>query len=91
MAYTFDTTLTTAKGSPVLIDTGALYGYWQRLDGTEGGGLWFQRTQQTGGTFGPLDLVDYDGTYELRQDIVDALRAGGITVDEAYDVDTSDL
>lgn len=82
MEYKFDLKLTTSRGSPVLVDTGARYGYWERLDGSEGGGLWFD--DQEGGI---LALADYDGTYELRQDIVDALRAGGFIVGEEFDAE----
>ena len=87
MDYNFNLKLTTAKGRPVQIDEAALYGYWERLDGTEGGGLWFQRTQQDGGTFGPLELVDYDGCFQIGQDIVDCLREHGITVEDAFNAD----
>ena len=79
MPYHFSVTLETDRKSPVLIDPVALYGYWERLDGTEGGGLWFQRLPD-----GRLELVDSDGSYELRQDIVRCLRSNGYVLDDAW-------
>ena len=41
-SYNFDITLHPwgADHGVVEIDTAALYGYWERKDGSEGGGLW---------------------------------------------------
>jgi hypothetical protein len=52
------------------IDPAALYGYWEHKDGSEGGGLWFERTKA-----GELELVDYDGDYTLPRSVVAALCA----------------
>jgi hypothetical protein len=52
------------------IDPAALYGYWEHKDGSEGGGLWFERTEA-----GELELVDYDGDYTLPRSVVAALCA----------------
>lgn len=57
------------------IDPAALYGYFERKDGSEGGGLWFERTEA-----GNLELSDYDGTACLPMAIITALRAHGVTV-----------
>ena len=45
----------TVKGKRVAIDPLANYGYWDRKDGSEGGGLWFEGKA----------LVDYDGAFDL--------------------------
>lgn len=68
------------------IDTAALYGYWERKDGSEGGGLWFSR-ELIGGRLdqkGPLELIDYDGAFELPRSVVAALRAAGVVLDETF-------
>ena len=52
------------------IDPAALYGDWEHKDGSEGGGLWFERTEA-----GELELVDYDGDYTLPRSVVAALCA----------------
>ncbi len=55
----------------VFIDTVAQYGYWERRDGSEGGGLWFE----------DKEMVDYDGAYELPIKVEQALREAGYSVD----------
>lgn len=55
----------------IQIDPVALYGYWERKDGSEGGGLWFAREFLNG----PLELIDYDGAATLPAAIVAALCA----------------
>jgi hypothetical protein len=60
------------------IDPAALYGYWEHKDGSEGGGLWFERTEA-----GELELVDYDGDYELPRLVIAALCAAeGVIIPE---------
>lgn len=61
------------------IDTVELYGYWERRDGTEGGGLWFRAMDD-----GRLELADFDGYFELPRKVVDALRGAGIVLDETF-------
>lgn len=82
--YTFDTILhpwgTDPERGTVGIDTAALYGYFERKDGSEGGGLWFERTEG-----GALELVDYDGVACLPRSIVEALRGAGFILDETFD------
>lgn len=68
------------KGTRVGIDTAALYGYWEWLDGSEGGGLWFESLPE-----GPLDLVDYDGYASLPAAIIRELRELGVTVDADFE------
>jgi hypothetical protein len=79
------------------IDTAALYGYWERKDGSEGGGLWFlplcDAPIASAGGFvagksvqgSPLELIDYDGAFELPRSVVVALRAAGYVLDETFD------
>jgi hypothetical protein len=66
MSYKF-----TIKGKLVFIDPAAEYGYWERKDGSEGGGLWFE-----GKT-----LVDYDGAFDLPRAVYDELRELGFKVE----------
>jgi hypothetical protein len=73
-AYKFTTILHPWGNNPergtVGIDPAALYGYWEHKDGSEGGGLWFERTET-----GDLELVDYDGDYVLPRLVIAALCA----------------
>ena len=56
------------------IDPAACYGYWERRDGSEGGGLWFEQTENG------LILVDYDGAFDLPSSVVNAMRQANIDV-----------
>lgn len=71
--YKFDLT-----GSRFGIDTTALYGYWDRKDGSEGGGLWLSRPNVD------LVLTDFDGATCLPLAIVGALRAAGVVVSDDF-------
>jgi hypothetical protein len=62
------------------IDEAELYGYWEHKDGSEGGGLWFERLDN-----GQLDLIDYDGDYMLPMLVIAALRASGVSVDADFE------
>lgn len=53
------------------IDPVAGYGYWERKDGSEGGGLWFEGKE----------LIDYDGHYCLPAKVEQALRVAGYNLD----------
>lgn len=81
--YTFNVTLYPWGESPergvVRIDTASLYGYFEHKNGSEGGGLWFERLDN-----GSLELIDYDGVFELPRSVVAALKAHGYVLDEAY-------
>lgn len=89
MTYNFDITLRPwgPDYGVVEIDTDALYGYWERMNGSEGGGLWFCREliDSRLDRKGPLELVDYDGAFELPRPVVVALRAAGVVLDEMFD------
>ena len=63
----------------VEIDPAALYGYFERKDGSEGGGLWFEDDGNR------LVLVDYDGVSCLSPKVIAALRAAGVTVDADFE------
>jgi hypothetical protein len=87
MTYEFNVTLQPytpkagelpAELGAVRVDTRAHYGYWEYRDGTEGGGLWFEPAGRA------LELVDYDGAFELPRAVVAALRAAGFTLDETF-------
>lgn len=75
--YNFTTTLHPwgSEHGAIGIDHAALYGYFERKDGSEGGGLWFDRTEA-----GALELSDYDGTACLPLAVIAALRSHGVTV-----------
>jgi hypothetical protein len=62
------------------IDELELYGYWEHKDGSEGGGLWFDRLSD-----GRLNLIDYDGDYMLPHPVIDALRLAGFVVDVDFE------
>jgi hypothetical protein len=64
----------------VEIDPVALYGYFERKDGSEGGGLWFARSPN-----GNLELVDFDGMACLPSFVARTLRANGVTVDTDFE------
>jgi hypothetical protein len=64
----------------VEIDPDALYGYFERKDGSEGGGLWFDRAEG-----GKLNLIDYDGTASLNKSVITALRVAGVIVDADFE------
>ena len=61
------------------IDPVALYGYFERKDGSEGGGLWFEDDGNR------LVLVDYDGVATLPKAIIECLRRNGGTVDADFE------
>ena len=63
----------------VEIDPVALYGYFERKDGSEGGGLWFENDGNR------LVLVDYDGVATLPKAIIECLRLNGATVDADFE------
>lgn len=85
--YNFTVHLKTDKGNEVHIDPAALYGYWERSDGSEGGGLWFEvHESSTDGDAGrKLELTDFDGDFELPQSIVKKMREEGYVLDESFD------
>jgi hypothetical protein len=84
MSYNFNIKLHPWGESPergnVEIDEAALYGAWEYKDGTEGGGLWFERLED-----GRLDLTDYDGAFALPKAVTDALRLAGFSVEEIFE------
>lgn len=81
------------------IDPEARYGYWTHADGSEGGGLWFERMVTRARAEDKdfqLALVDYDGCWELPAIIIQELKILGIFVDEEIEtivrlIDTLDL
>ena len=81
MAYSYNVKMICAKGTTCEVDTSAKYGYWERQDGSEGGGLWFE-TSDIGNK--GLELIDYDGIGELPSRIVMVLRESGFYVDDSF-------
>lgn len=77
--YNWTHTLKTATGREVFVCTPDWYGYWSRLDGSEGGGLWFERVDDK------LHLIDCDGGMSLPVDIVTCLREAGFVVSEDFE------
>lgn len=72
--YTYNIEVKDSAGATVAVDTASQYGYWERSDGSEGGGLWFEGAE----------LIDYDGAFELPRRVIEALLAAGFTVDESF-------
>jgi len=81
--YHFTLTLKPYGDAPdlgvVKIDQEAMYGYWEHRDGTEGGGLWFEAVDED-----TVELIDFDGHYDLPRSVVRALRAAGYHLDETF-------
>lgn len=78
--YSFTVTLRPYGDDPnagiVQIDPQARYGYWEFKDGCEGGGLWFESTEDG------LMLTDFDGHYDLPHQVYRALTEAGFKLDE---------
>jgi hypothetical protein len=81
MAYSYNVKMVCSKGTDCQVDTVAKYGYWERQDGSEGGGLWFESSDT--GSKG-LELLDFDGASELPARIVTLLRNNGFYVDDSF-------
>ena len=58
---------------------GKLTGWFERDSDGTGGGLWFAIND------GKLELVDYDGVYELPKPILCALREAGVDADDSFE------
>lgn len=81
--YNFTTTLHPWGNNPengvIGIDPTALYGYFERKDGSEGGGLWFEQTPEG------LELSDYDGSACLPSYVTRTLREAGFIVSPDFE------
>ena len=62
------------------IDPEALRGFFEHRDGSEGGGLWFERS-----TTNQLILVDFDGVFQLPKQVIEVMRKAGIIVDDDFE------
>lgn len=80
--YNFDVILQRNPQSQIGIDTTKLYGYWDRADGSEGGGLWFESSTKTKTG---LNLIDADGCYELPRAVAELLHREGFISDETLE------
>jgi hypothetical protein len=68
-----------AEGGIIGIDVFACHGYWEREDGSEGGELLFDALPD-----GRLELMDYDGAFELPRPVLRTLKAHGVVVGEEF-------
>ena len=68
----------------IQIDTDAHYGYFERDDGECSGGLWLAATADPDITQS-LELVDFDGTFELPKPVLKALRDAGFGAGEDFE------
>lgn len=71
--YKFDLNLST-DNYEIQIDQAAGYGYFEnnKLGDNDAGGLWFESGI----------LVDYDGVYELPEEVETALKKAGYLLDD---------
>jgi hypothetical protein len=74
MSYNFDKKTQVGKWS-VEIDSEKQYGFFEHDDYGEGGGLWFVDSM----------LVDYDGVYELPENVIKGIEDLGFNADYAKD------
>ena len=74
MSYNFDKKTQVGKWS-VEIDSDKQYGFFEHDDYGEGGGLWFVDSM----------LVDYDGVYELPENVIKGIEDLGFNADYAKD------
>lgn len=80
MSYNFNKSFVYGKFD-VKVDEKAKYGYFEHHEYGEdcGGGLWFERTAS-----GKLELMDYDGVFELPRSVRNCLRENGFVVDDVF-------
>lgn len=55
------------------------HGYFEHKRIGEGGGLWFEASGDG------LSLIDYDGVFELPDEVIDMLRDGGFIVGKEFE------
>lgn len=80
MSYNF--TQSTRQGSwEIHVDPDARYGYFENVVNGGEGGLWFDVEKGTGPK---LELIDFDGFYELPLAVVEALRSFGHIVGDEF-------
>ncbi len=70
MNHLYTLSKTGPKGWKVEISPSTSYGYFEKPDGSEGGGLWFDGK----------NLSDYDGSYILSRECCDLITALGYGV-----------
>ena len=64
----------------VEVDSANRYGYFEHNIHGGGGGLWFECSED-----GKLELIDYDGVFELPGPVIDILREGGFIVGKEFE------
>lgn len=88
MDMNFNVSIKTANFT-VKVDTAACRGYFEhdRQGMDYGGGLWFEGSSQnaSGDAGRKLELVDYDGVFQLPTEVFEALRNhGGFIVGDEF-------
>ena len=80
MTYNFTQAFTTVHYD-IKIDPSECYGYFEHhtLGDLQGGGMWFHKDEA-----GRMELVDFDGTYELPSEVFHALRRMGCVVSDIF-------
>lgn len=68
----------------VEVSTEDRYGYFENQNNGTGGGLWFDRVSYENDQGFYLELMDYDGVFELPEIVVEGLRAAGYVLDPEY-------
>ena len=68
----------------VFVDVKQLAGYFERMSDGTGGNLLFERVSVPG-LAEAVELIDYDGTPCLPQEVTAALRDAGFSVGEEFD------
>ena len=80
MAYKFDKSLI-KNPYEIQVDTAAKYGYFENIQRGGEGGLWFADSEEHPGK---LELIDYDGYFELPTKVYQALIEMGFILDDVY-------
>lgn len=71
----------------VEVNRSTKHGYFECNHNGDGGGLWFEvSTESTEGDADrKLTLIDYDGMFELPDEVIDILRNGGFIVGKEFE------
>lgn len=64
----------------VEVDPATRYGYFEHNIYGGGGGLWFEDNDDS-----EIELIDYDGVFELPGPVLDILREGGFIVGKEFE------
>ena len=64
----------------VVMHNNTLTGWFERTTDGTGGGLWFERNEAD-----QLELIDYDGVFQLPAGVLIALRTAGVQADRSFE------